>query len=284
MSFHFIVRVKSSKKLNVAKSIKCQLALFIGKAILICFALTSFNQVACAQIKLSLSIESGLNSSGMPRSEWWPLNKGLKHVEKDRPIIRPLVGIWSKINIKKHFYIGSGMQYHTTGVRSNVDVNSADKLSYSYTRNNFNFRRISFPIVIGYSFRIKKTAMSFFIGKRPFTFITGSYVYKYKSVYPALKIDDYFEVKLDPFDPRHHVSAQKKQKQYCAGVDIKLKDKISVSISYAATRTQAYFSENIDNYTAPLAGNGHHQFSKSDYAITLRYVLLDVTLMKAKKM
>jgi len=87
-----------------------------NKKVLLTIALLSTFQIAFSQIKFSSGVAVGINSSGLPTTEKYIIasrNDVVK--ETNRPIISPLLGIWTRVNWGKHIYTNLGLQYLRVG-------------------------------------------------------------------------------------------------------------------------------------------------------------------------
>jgi hypothetical protein len=238
----------------------------------------SLSQACFGQIRLSSGIETGVSISGLPRT-YRGSDEVRKNTEKIESVARPVLGIWSQATYKKHFFIGVGVQYHQVGSvehwRSEGRTLSSQTNYQSDSWKKMTFARYAFPITMGYNFSIRKLAANAFVGYKPVYYTTGNYVHK-ETYREGGILTNNEKNKVDPFDHGLYHIARRNQKHLLVGLALNATDKLSISLSYSPAFSQIYFQQN-SGFEVPVKA-----YSKSDYAITIRYELLDFSRVSEK--
>jgi hypothetical protein len=238
---------------------------------------------AWSQINISMGIEAGVNCSGLPIINRWR-SDGRTRAEKIMPVVRPLGGVWTKLKIRKHFYISAGLQYNSVGSRLKDEEHGYDRINgvkyTSLTREDLTFRKFSYPAIVGYDFNIRKLPASFYIGYRPIYYTRGEYRYRDDYSDEAELRDRSYEKRIDPFDHSSlEVAARRNQKQFLIGVGAGFLNNLYASFFCAAYDGTA-FVERLP--PGAWEATGHvHGYSRMDFVLSIQYTLLQTRKSKA---
>lgn len=236
--------------------------ILIGLPATILLLLTfSFSQ---GQPRFSVGLEAGLSCSGIPRTDEYGLGVSIR--EKTSPLLRPLAGVWGKMRVKQKFFLVAGTQYNQTGKNIKDITKGYDGINQRYytstRKERFRFTKFSFPIVVGYSFSVRKLKCEAFIGFRPNYYISGKYTLKYQHKDNLGLRDTSYQKVIDPFNyARLKYGPARQQKQLMAGVGVMLNNRISVN-AFAAALHQIMFYEDSHEI---------HVYNRPDFVITMKY-------------
>ena len=230
-----------------------------------------FYNVALSQSKFLIHPEVGINSSGLPKSEDYAGGK-----EKNRPIVSPLLGVWTTRYVTSHVFISFGIQYTRTGQKYSYKLEGYDVLNQkSYTVDkleNMVFKKLSFPFTVGYNFRLMEIAASVFIGYKAIYYTTGVYHYEYLLNEDGASLN--IEKRLNPFDQFNlEISAKNKNSEIVAGVGVHLSDALFATLNFSQGINRIYFKEKPPPNAIWDDPSYDHYYSRGDLAFALRYTL-----------
>lgn len=236
---------------------------------------------ASAQPKIFIEPEVGVNSSMFPKVIRASTSAGRRVKERYLPLVSPVMGVWATLSLKKHFYISTGIQLNRSGeiykrqTRNRNPVTGTDELTTD--RERFEFDKFSFPIVLGYRYRIRNFNGTFFLGYKHIAFMKGEYAYERVVFDPTFNYAENFS----PFDHRNlAIAARSRSRQYMAGVGAYYKKKFYVSLNFAYG--DAVYFEEVSPPGAGWDGTGYsHRYERGDVTLTCRY-LLSITGTGAK--
>lgn len=232
---------------------------------------------AWAQIEFSMGLEGGVNSSGLPYRNQWTTVIGASAEKKDLPLIRALGGAWGKVKFRKHVYVSIGVQYTTVGSRYTEDHKGYDKQNgvnfKSQFREDFTFDKITYPLLLGYDFRIRRLPVSFFIGYRPALHTSGKYYSKASYSDESGLRDASVEEHIDPFDRASlAIEAHRHLKQFLVGTGVAIRKNLSISF-LCATGERIVFFEYVPQRVWEASGYDHY-YERWDLVLSLKYTLL----------
>lgn len=232
---------------------------------------------AWAQVEFSMGLEAGINSSGLPFRHHETRTNGTSLKEKELPLVRAVGGVWGKVSTMKHFYASIGVQYTTIGSRYKEDGQGYDRINgvnfTLKTHEDFTFDKLSFPIILGYDFQIRKLPASFFVGYRAAILRSGSYHYIVSYADERGLRDHTHEKSIDPFDEVSlKISASKHPKQILVGAEVAVKSNFYISFFCAAGETISF----VEKYPpgTDVLTSFVHGYDRWDLVLSLKYALL----------
>lgn len=244
----------------------------IHKKIFLTITFLTIIQVAFSQVKFSLGCELGANSSGIPTTHKRIIatrNDLVK--ETNRPIISPKIGLWTKMELGKHFYSNIGIQYLKVGNKYHHHKDGNDLLyneTYTFDEwKNHRFNKISIPLSLGYNFRIKNGKFYSGIGYRLNYYTKGELTNKVLFVEKNHPSNIDRNETLNPFDKNQYsVTANKWNSGLFLEVGTYITKKINLEIGYTINQNITY--GNIYGWE----GN-FESYNNNDISMTLKYSL-----------
>jgi hypothetical protein len=227
-----------------------------------------------SQGMFSMGVEAGVNCSGLPFNNQKARPSGISMKEKELPLVRAMGGVWSKFGMTKHFYFTLAAQYTIIGSRYTGDGQGYDRANNvnftTKTREDFTFNKFSFPVMVGYDFRIKKLQAGFFIGYRANLLTRGNFYNKFLYSDEGGFRDRSYERSIDPFDEILGLSARRFPKQLLVGTEVRLEESFHISF-FCAAGEPITFMEN----PAPGADIMYYrEYDRWDLVLSLKYTLL----------
>ena len=195
-----------------------------------------------SQVSIAVAPELGYASAFIPKTQ----QKGGSNTADwtRQPVRSPLLGIITRIEIKKHLYFTLGLQYQKTGERyiyheeflENIGPTTSDIEEFQF------YHKMSAPATIGWSLGKKDTRFSVFAGYRANYFIAGKYLYNYNYDCSDNLYDQIVSKDLDPFDASEfEVHLKRYQHQITGGLSAGYKN-FELTAMFSAGR-RLYFSE-----------------------------------------
>ena len=230
-------------------------------------------QIAHAQLKISFGTELGINSSGLPESNFEVgRNYWNSYNSTTKPVVSPVFGIWIKTKFKEHFFINLGAQHYQVGYYYENHTVNFDALYPGHSYNNDEWRhlltqKLSIPLSVGYDFKIRKMKLGLFVGFSKNYMLNASYYDNERMIKNYHPIENYIEEHFSfPFDKSNYEFASKRWScNKLIGVNAYVSKKINLSFCYSGIQ---YF-EFGNLYGGDFGYINHFDFR--EYKLTIKY-------------
>jgi hypothetical protein len=227
--------------------------------------------LAFSQTKISFGGELGVNSSGIPSIKNQTIAND-NYFEKNKPLIRPKIGIWTKAELGKHFYSNLSVQYLTVGNKyhshsevSNLLNNETNIFDYWEDQS---FNKISLPLSLGYNFRIKKRKLFFGTGFRLNYYTKGELSVKWQLSDNLITYPIRNET-LNPFNRSQFVTPRRNVGLFLE-IGMYITEKVNIEIGYTAFQGFQYSKFSM---LTSYEWEGSFFFRSNDFSMSLKYSL-----------
>jgi hypothetical protein len=185
------------------------------------------------------------------------LNYSLLRNESESPLLSPVLGIWSKIPLRKDIFTDIGLQYFAFGNKSGGGTNDGSNRGfcpfyYEYKTILKKFQVISLPVMLGLDFSIRKTKVYFYLGFRTEYLFKGRYYEDATMVYYSDKSRYSYTIDKSPFDTIFGTPARRWNNAGIFGLGIGITDRAMIVFKFSSNRYITFGAISCNNLDCSL--------------------------------